>query len=312
MRSRDTIALAEGLLAVLVWGASFVATKVALQEVGPITLVWLRFAIGVGVLAVAVVWRGEVAPVPRRELGLLALLGAQGIALHQWLQSTGLVTAQASTSGWIVASTPAMMAILGVLALRERLSLLQVSGIGLAAVGVTVVVTGGHVELLVAGRLAAPGDLLIVLSTPNWAVFSILSRRALSRQPAARVTFLVMASGWLLIGVLLVLGPGLSELPGLSVKGWGAIGFLGVLCSGLAYVFWNDALKRLPASQVGALLYLEPLVAQVVAGLVLGEKLSVGTVAGGVVIMVGVWLVNRTGATGQGRTVTVSPDPMCD
>jgi drug/metabolite transporter (DMT)-like permease len=293
MDKARTVALIEGLAAVIVWGASFIATKLALRDVGPLTLVWLRFAIGVLVLGVAVVRRREVAPVKAGDLAFLALLGAQGITFHQWLQSTGLQTSQASTSGWIIAATPAFMAVLGVLALRERLSALQVAGIVLAGAGVVLVVTGGHPALLAAGRLSAPGDLLIVLSSPNWAVFSILSRRALTRHPAARMTFLVMAAGWLLTGLLLARGPGLSEIPRLSVRGWVAVVFLGVLCSGLAYIFWNDALQRLPASQVGALLYLEPLVAQAVAYVVLGEPLHLATLGGGAVILLGVFMVNR-------------------
>lgn len=293
-RSR-AVALLEGLFAVVVWGASFIATKVALREVGPLTVVFLRFAIGVVVLAVAVVQRRELARVKAQDLALLSLLGLQGITLHQWLQSTGLVTSAASTSGWIVAATPVFMVILGVLALSERLAALQVVGIVAAAIGVATVVTSGNPAALLAGRLTAPGDLLIVLSAPNWAVFSVLSRRAMKRHPAARFTFLVMATGWLGSAVLLGFGPGLSEIPRLSLHGWLAIAFLGLACSGLAYICWNDALNRLGAARSGALLYLEPLVAQGVAAVVLGERLHGGTIAGGMVILLGVYLVNRAG-----------------
>jgi drug/metabolite transporter (DMT)-like permease len=103
-----------------------------------------------------------------------------------------------------------------------------------------------------------------------------------------------MALGWAFTTPLLLAGPGLGELAGLSSRGWIAVLFLGVICSGFAYVFWYDALKRLPAARVGALIYLEPLVAVVVARLVLGEPILPATLAGGALILGGVWLVNRT------------------
>ncbi len=293
MDRRGTVALLEGLAAVLVWGASFIATKVAVAEVAPVTVVWLRFAMGVVILGVAVVWRRELRLVRGRDLAVFAFLGLEGITFHQWLQSTALVTSRASTSGWIVASTPIFIAVLGWLLLHERLGAVQAAGVALAAGGVVLVVTGGHPAALLAGRFGAPGDILIVISAPNWALFSVLSRGVLRSHPAARMMFYVMTFGWLATTVQLLAGPGIADAARLSVHGWIAVAFLGVFCSGLAYIFWVDALQRMPASQVGALLYLEPLVAQTVAALVLGEKLVFGTLAGGAVVLLGVWLVNR-------------------
>ena len=69
--------------------------------------------------------------------------------------------------------------------------------------------------------------------------------------------------------------------------------FLGVFCSALSYIFYNDGLQALPASQVGAFLYLEPLVATLVAAVVLSEQIVLATLAGGALILLGVWQVNR-------------------
>jgi drug/metabolite transporter (DMT)-like permease len=102
-----------------------------------------------------------------------------------------------------------------------------------------------------------------------------------------------MTIGWLFTSVLLFTGPGLSEIGRITPRGWAALAFLGIACSGLAYIAWYDALQHMPASQVGALLYLEPLVAMTVAAVVLSEPILFSTVAGGGVILLGVWLVNR-------------------
>ena len=111
----------EALFAVIVWGASFIATKIALEEISPITIVWLRFLMGVMILGMAVYLRGQFALPQRREWGYFAVLGFLGITFHQWLQSNGLQTSEAGTTAWIVATTPVFMALLGWFILKERL-----------------------------------------------------------------------------------------------------------------------------------------------------------------------------------------------
>jgi drug/metabolite transporter (DMT)-like permease len=69
--------------------------------------------------------------------------------------------------------------------------------------------------------------------------------------------------------------------------------FLGIACSGLAYIFWYDALAEAGAAQVASFLYIEPIVTVVVATLLIGEAATWSTLAGGATILLGVWLVNR-------------------
>ena len=102
-----------------------------------------------------------------------------------------------------------------------------------------------------------------------------------------------MLMGWILTTVLFAAGSGFRGIHPLSPSAWAALLFLGVVCSGVAYVFWFDALERLPASRVGAFLYLEPLFTVAVAAWLLGETIRLGTMLGGAIILLGIWLVNR-------------------
>jgi drug/metabolite transporter (DMT)-like permease len=289
----------EATLAVLAWGASFVATKVALQDVLPVTVVWLRFAMGVFILGLGVAARHQIGLPHWKDLAYFALLGFLGITFHQWLQSTGLQTAQATTSAWIVATTPIFMALLGWLVLKERLRWWQAMGIGLAASGVLLVVSQGNLAALASGHFGSVGDFLILISAPNWAIFSVLSRRGLRQFPATLMMFYVMGFGWLFTSVLFFAGPGLAEVQQLTLPGWLGVGFLGVFCSGLGYIFWYDALKALPTAQAGAFVYLEPFVTVVVAAVVLNEPLLLSSMVGGGIILLGVWLVQRTVGWGK-------------
>lgn len=293
MISKRTVAMIEVTLAVIFWGASFIATKVALRDVLPITVVWLRFLLGVLILGIAVFLRGQSGIPEMKELPYLALLGLIGITFHQWLQSTGLVTSQASTTAWIVATTPIFMALMGWVFLREKLKVLQIAGIFLAFFGVILVVSEGEISSIFSDQFGAPGDILILISAPNWALFSILSRRSLARFPATQMMFFVMISGWFFISILFFRNPGLGDITHLSVQGWLAISFLGIACSGLAYIFWYDGLQELQSAQAGTFLYLEPVVAVFVSFIVLNEPLLLVSLLGGAGILLGVYLVNR-------------------
>jgi drug/metabolite transporter (DMT)-like permease len=294
MNQKHITAFMEVTFAVIVWGASFIATKLALRDLSPVTVVWLRFAIGVIILGVAARIRHEFSLPKSQEWLYFGLLGFLGITFHQWLQSTGLMTVQASTTAWIVATTPVFIAILSVLFLHEKLRWLQVSGIILAAVGVLLVVSNGNFSELFSGHFGTPGDILILISAPNWAVFSILSSRGLKKYRATQMMFFVMLIGWLFTSILFFTGGGISELSQLTSSSIIGVGFLGIFCSGLAYIAWYDGLQALPASQIGAFLYMEPLVAVIVAWAILRESLLLITLAGGVIILLGVKLVQNS------------------
>ena len=293
MKHKLFLSYAKVLFSVIVWGASFIATKVALKEISPATVVWLRFGIGVLILGLAARWRGQLTLPKRKDIPYFALLGAIGITFHQWLQSTALVTAQASTTAWIVATTPIFMSLLGWLVLQEKLTGLQIFGIALAALGVLLVVSKGDLASLGVGQFGTPGDFLILISALNWAVFSTLSRRGLKEHPAGQMMLYVMGFGWLFTSALFFAGPGLTDISKLNLDGGLGVAFLGIVCSGLAYIFWYDGLQAIPASQVGAFLYLEPLVAVVVASAILQEPILLASLLGGGIILLGVWLVNR-------------------
>jgi len=293
MDRKHIIAYIEISFAVIVWGASFIATKLALMDLKPVTIVWLRFAIGVVILGMITMFRHQFAFPKRNELLYFSLLGFLGITFHQWLQSTALQTSQASTTAWIVATTPIFIAILGRIFLRERLVWLQVAGILLATAGVLLVVSKGDPGSLFEGNFGEAGDVLILVSAVNWAVFSILSKSGLEKHHATVMMFYVMTIGWLFTSILFFTSGSIADLVNITWRSLLGIGFLGIFCSGLAYIAWYDGLKAIPASQVGAFLYIEPLVAVIVAWLVLGEQLILITLVGGAVILLGVRMVQR-------------------
>lgn len=294
--------LTGALLAVVFWGISFVATKAALAELTPIALIFWRFAMGalllVGVLAV----RGRLQVPPRDTWGPLALMGGIGIFIHQMLQVYALSMTSAVHAGWLIGFIPIWSAILAALFLGERFGAMKLAGLIVGFGGVVLVVTRGRLD---PGSLALPatrGDLLIFASTLNWAIYSVVGHGTIRRLGADRATAWSMVLGLVMIApffltarspvTLGALSP--SGLGDLSPTGWSALAFLGIACSGLGYLLWYAALEVVETARVASLLYIEPLVTLAAAMILLGEPVGAATIAGGLLVMAGVGLVQGT------------------
>lgn len=274
---------AAAALAIVFWGISFVATKAALAEVAPVTLIFLRFAIAAAVLLAIV----RELP-PRDAWPALALMGFVGVFVHQMLQAYALTMTSATNTGWLIGVTPIWSALLSAIFLRERFGFWKTVGLVGGFAGALLVVTKGDFSARVLGRPSTTGDLLILISTVNWAVYSVLGHRTIRTLGPRRATSGAMLFGAAMLAPFFVAQKGWRQVPNLSVTGWSALLFLALCCSALGYLFWYGALERIEVSRVAALLYAEPLVTFVAAALLLGERVSAVVVLGGVLVLASV------------------------
>jgi drug/metabolite transporter (DMT)-like permease len=270
-------------VAVIFWGISFVATKAVLREVSPVTVIFMRFAIAAIVLLCIV----RALP-PRESWGSLALMGFIGVFVHQMLQSYALTMTSATNTGWLIGLTPIWSALLSAIFLRERFGSWKIAGLAGGFAGALLVVTRGDFSAHVLGRPSTIGDLLIFVSTMNWAVYSVVGHDTIRRLGARRATSGAMLFGALMLAPVFVAQRGWRELPRLTAAGWGALLFLAIGCSALGYLFWYGALERGEVSRVAALLYAEPLITFAAAALLLGERVSAVVIAGGVLVLLSV------------------------
>jgi drug/metabolite transporter (DMT)-like permease len=270
-------------VAVVFWGISFVATKAALREVSPSTLIFVRFAIGALVLLAIV----RELP-PRRAWGALAVMGFVGVFVHQMLQAYALTMTSATNTGWLIGITPIWSAILAAIVLRERFGFWKVVGLAGGFLGALLVVTKGDFSPRVLGAPSTVGDLLIFISTINWSIYTVLGHKTIRALGPRRATSGAMLFGAAMLAPVFILKRGWVELPRLTATGWGALLFLAVCCSALGYLFWYGALERLETARVAALLYAEPLVTFIAAALLLGERVSTVVVLGGVLVLASV------------------------
>ena len=273
------------LVAVAMWGISFVATKTALREISPTTLIFTRFAIG-SIVLLAIVRQLP----PRQSWPSLALMGFIGVFIHQMLQSYALTMTSAIHTGWLIAISPIWSAILAAIFLRERFGPWKVIGLIGGTIGALIVITRGDFSPAVLQLPSTRGDLLILISTVNWSVYSVVGHPTIRRLGPRRATSGAILFGTLMLAPLFVIRQGWRELPSLSPGGWFAVLFLGIGCSALGYLFWYGALETVEVSRVAAFLHIEPLFTFVAAIGVLHESVSLTTVVGGLLVIVSVLL----------------------
>lgn len=295
MKHRETIALIEAILAIIIWGISFIYVKIALREISATTLIVLRYAVGALMVGLFAWQRGDLMRLSPSDLPGLALVGAIGITLQQLLQVSGQVTADAGVAAFLAATAPAFTVLLAAAWLRERLHSWQILGVVLASGGGIAVATGGELSALLGEQAlrTLPGNALILLSAVVWALFIVLSKRLVHNRPTALVTAGMFFFGTLFTLPLFWVEEGWMQLPHLSAEGWGAMFYVAVLSTAVAYLLNSRALKVISASRVAVIQNLEPLIAVVGAAIILDESVSWVMVAGGAAILVGVFLAER-------------------
>jgi drug/metabolite transporter (DMT)-like permease len=277
------------LFAVVAWGASFVATRLALEAFTPFSIVALRLTLGAALLA-AVARAGRLRALPGREAaGVTVLLGLI-VACHLLIQAIVLGHTTAMNTAWIISFIPVVIALGARLFLGQRLPALAWTGVAIATLGV-LLVTAQEPPDFAHARL---GDLLQLGSCFTWAAYTLVAVRPLQRWGSLPMTAGPMAVAaaalWLAAAVdgrLLVAPPDLASVL--------SIAFLGVLCSGLAFLLWFRAVSAVGPARSGIYLYVEPFVTLALAWVMLGEPVLVNAVAGGLAVLVGVALVHRAG-----------------
>lgn len=283
------------LWAIIFWGFSFIATKVALREVHAFTLLTLRFGIG-AFLLLAVQLRQDKKFLkvfsPRDWIHVL-FLSIVGIAGHNLLQAFGLLYTTAINTGWIIAIQPVFITLTARLFLGEGITVRKIVGIVLGFSGIFLIISRGVFSLSLLRSPSTFGDLLVLSGTLTWTAFTVGGRGFLSRFPPLVTITPIMMVGCLITLPLSALKGEWSILFHLSLSGWMGILFLGIFCSGLAYFFWYSALEKRDSSIIGMYLYLEPFVTLIGARFLLGEEIKWVTLMGGGMTLMGVYLATR-------------------
>lgn len=279
----------------LLWGATWIAGRVAVGEAAPLAVASWRFLIAALVLGALLVAREGWPRWSRRDWLVLAALGASGIFLYNLCFLYGLRLIEAGRGALVVALTPAVIAVADWMLFGAAMPPKKALGIALAMLGCLLVVTNGDPSRLLNGGVGL-GEWLILGCSVLWAVYTFIGRRGTKSLSPLAMTCGASLTGWAMLTVA-ALGQGsLFALAETSWRGWSSIVFLGLFGTALAFTWYAEAVQRIGATRSGAFINLVPVSAVLLGALLLGERLDVSVLAGGALVIAGVVITNRAGA----------------
>lgn len=274
----------------MIASGTFLAAKVALRDIPPLDMAFLRFLI-----AAAILWpigqrRGGGRKIERADQFKLWGLGLLAIPLNQALFLYGLQWTTAGHSALLYALTPMFVLILAARRLGERITFWRTTGILIAFGGVVVVLLEKGIKLAPSQFL---GDILVLVAVVAWAYYTVLGKPLIKKYGAMVVTARAMT-----YGTLLLLPIGLYSVadfvPGaVATDAWLGLLYCAIMTSVIGYTLWFWALKYVDASQVAVFNNVQPVVAAFFAWLLLGEPLTATFVAGGVLVIIGVIITEK-------------------
>ena len=182
-------------IAVLFWGLSFVATKIALQSFTPFCLIFFRF-FAASIFFTILLWRTGFPPLTGKTLKSLLLLTLMQPGLYFLFETTGLQYTSATKTSLIIATIPIVVLVLSALYLHERLRPLNILGIILSLIGVVLLVLGGKHQVAADGILL--GDILIFGAVLAASIYMIMTRRLGESLTSLQITGMQIIFGALL------------------------------------------------------------------------------------------------------------------
>jgi drug/metabolite transporter (DMT)-like permease len=278
------------LSAAVIWGWTFVATKVLVAEIGPLEIFALRLAIGLPVLAAVLLFKRVPLRFARADV-LPLFAGGAIFTLHFLVQIAGLVTTTATNTSWIISVSPLALAVLSFVFLRERIGWRGAMGIAVATAGILLLVSDGNPARL--GWMHNTGDWLVIASAHTWAIYTVVTRDLVGRRHPLAVTFGILVIAATLTGILFAATGDVMRVRSLSPRGVAALLYLAIPGLALGQWFWQEGVSRLGATRAGVYLYLEPLATLALAVPLLGEPFGAVTAVGGGLVLAGVYLGQR-------------------
>jgi drug/metabolite transporter (DMT)-like permease len=281
------------LIVALVWGVNFSVVKFSLRDFHPLSFTVVRFALAALFLFSLMILTRASFAIDRGDRWPVVKLGLIGITLYNLFFMYGLKYTTAANSAMLISLSPLAGALIQAASGRERLSARISAGLGLSTTGVFLIIRSHQGELNFSSA-ALMGDLLTLIATISWAVYTIAAKPLLEKYSAISVTAYAMAAGSVLLLPFSLHGLLGQSWSGITIASWAALAFATFIGAGVAYVLWYQGVKMIGATRTMVYHYLVPFVAVLFAALFLKESISLFQIIGGIAVLTGVYLVQST------------------
>lgn len=270
--------------AVVLWSASFIATKLAYETFAPIQLAAVRT-----LFAVILFWfmrkiTSNNEQIQKEDRMRIALSGFLGITLYFAIENIGVSMTSSSNSALIVASFPAVTTLLEFFIYHSKPNVKKVLGIILAIIGVAVLtqinVDGNSKSML--------GNIILIGAGVVWAFYNFITRDLTNKYSAMTLTYYQMLAGFIFFLPFVIIEGKTWRMP--TMTSASALIYLSVGCSIVAFLLYNLGLRKLSASISVSLMNLVPVLGLIFSILILHESVSTVQILGGIIVIIGVIL----------------------
>jgi drug/metabolite transporter (DMT)-like permease len=280
------------------WGGTFVAGKLAAQNVGPFSIGFIRFAIASTLLlALTQKIEGKLPALKRSQIVPIILLGLIGIFAYNVMFYKGLKIIEASRAALIIATCPIFITIFSALFLKEKMTPLKGLGIAISVCGAIIVVSKGNINRLFEGGLGL-GELYLFCCVLSWTTYSLIGKTVMKDlSPLASVSYSATV-GAIALSIPACLEGLIQNIPNQSAVDWLCISYLGVFGTVIGFVWYYQGVERLGPAKAGLFINLVPIFGVLCARLVLHEQITPSLAVGAALVLSGVYLTNRTSKAG--------------
>lgn len=285
MKRKSIFAHALAIITILIWGTTFISTKILLTQFSPEEILAYRFFLAF--LILIVIYPRKVKLLPIKEELLFFLLGATGISLYYWTENLALKYTYASNVGLISSSIPIFTALIAhFIYNNEKFTINIFLGFIIAIIGISIVVYNGKVL-----KLNPKGDLMAIISAVLFSVYSILIKKVNDKYNQIFVVRKIFFYGIVtMLPILFISKASIFKVSSLDINIVLNLLFLSVFASVLCFLMWNKAINIIGSIKTTNYIYLVPLITMISSNIILGENISALMLLGGLLIFVGVYV----------------------
>ena len=287
MNNKNTLGHISSILTVLIWGTTFISTKVLLSHFTPIEILFFRFSLGF--IALLLIYPHKLVLTDKKQEKLFMLAGLCGVTLYFLFENIALTYSFASNIGVIVSISPFITGILTHFFLKqEKLKLSFFLGFFVSITGVALISFNGSTVL----KLNPIGDILAVLAAATWSIYSIVTKKISDYQyNTIQVTRRIFFYGLIFMLPALFffdfhIGIDRFKEPLLLFN----ILFLGFGASAVCFVTWNLSLKLLGVLKTSVYIYAVPVITVAFSAFILKEKITSIAMVGTFLTLAGLFI----------------------
>jgi len=240
----------------IIWGMSFLATKIAVIEIPPITLGFLRFLIAyITLLFITKLLKIE-EKIEKKHIFFIVMMGFTGVTLSFVFENYGLQYTSASNASLIISTVPIFTLIFNAFVLKEKISKMIVFGIILSFIGIYFLLFGFSLKM----NFNFKGDIIMFFASFSWVAYTYFTKTKM-HYSVLTITKYLSLYGLILFIPFMIIEWIVSKGITIQMSGIGLISllYLGIICSALAYLLWNTALRDGDSKRVNSFIYLIPI-----------------------------------------------------